>query len=234
MSMVWSLQKRLEHSATWNAQPWPRKASKQFLMKQSSPFSTPRKRRNVAPSVTAAVQFSEVAWDPPPPPRLRVRPSSATKLKPTRRPCQKEAPSPRGSCARWALPHTAHSSAHCHVLHTSQSIYIAHTARTLSPGSSQCLCWACWKQSQRPSCVLLLPVQDREADRKSQQKTERGTQFLYWWPYLMSFTKHRNTTLTFFSESTVLPMCLTVICIILRNLLIYQFTQASQIHTKLA
>lgn len=52
---------RLEPSATWNALPWLRKVSKQYLMKQSSPFFIPRRKRNAALIVTAPVQLSEVA-----------------------------------------------------------------------------------------------------------------------------------------------------------------------------
>lgn len=64
---------RSEHSATWNALLWLRKVSKRFLMKQSSPFSTPRKRRNAVLKVTAAAQLSEVVRDLPPPyPGMRM------------------------------------------------------------------------------------------------------------------------------------------------------------------
>lgn len=54
---------RLEHSVTWNVQPWHRKVLKQSSMKQSSPFLTQRRRKNTAWSAMAAAQLYEVTWE---------------------------------------------------------------------------------------------------------------------------------------------------------------------------
>lgn len=53
---------RLEHNATWSAQRSHRKALRLSSMKQSWPFSIPRRRRSVVQSATAAAPFCEATW----------------------------------------------------------------------------------------------------------------------------------------------------------------------------
>lgn len=53
---------RLEHNATWSAQPLHRKALRLSLMKQSWPFSTPRRRRSTVQSAIDAAPLYEVTW----------------------------------------------------------------------------------------------------------------------------------------------------------------------------
>ena len=133
------------------------------------------------------------------------RPSSSQKEGITR----EEVPDTEAcSSTLWALPNTAHYQPTATSSLPARSTHVAHSTRMLSPDSSQCHCWPRRKQSQRPSCIFHRPLQEHEADRKSsQEKQKKRTRFLYWWPYLMSFTKHGNTILTFFFSESALLLC---------------------------
>lgn len=192
---------RLEHSATWNARPWLRKVSKRFLMKRSSPFSTPRKRRNTAPSVTAAVRLSEVAWDPPPP-HLWVRMAANLCDWPSSR--QKGGNDQRGSpfTPRLAPPPWEP------LKHSTPVSQLPRPPCQPEQSMSRTL----WEAEPRFRPAPLLTVLETRSKailhftspspvnvkliRNHRRKTKRGTQFLYWWPYLMSFTKHETTIRT--------------------------------------
>lgn len=66
----------------------------------------------------------------------------------------------------------------------------------------------------KPKAILHLPPpMNMKLIGNHHRKTKRGSWFLNWWPYLMSFTKHGNTIQTSLSESAILPTCLTFICI---------------------
>lgn len=83
--------------------------------------------------------------------------------------------------------------------------------------------------------ALASRLQEREARRKSSPSTPKGNLV----PEVVALpgVSYKNagiTILTFFSASVGLPTCLAFICIILRNVLMYHFTQALQVPTKLA
>lgn len=67
---------------------------------------------------------------------------------------------------------------------------------------------------KKPKAILHLPLSmNMKLIGNHRRKNKRGSWFLNWWPYLMTFTKHGNMILTSLSESALLPMCLTFICI---------------------
>lgn len=57
---------RSEPSAIWSAQHSHRKALRLFLMRQSWPFSTPRRRRSAVQSATGAAPLCDVPWEAEP------------------------------------------------------------------------------------------------------------------------------------------------------------------------
>lgn len=62
-SLTFSLSSfRSEPSAIWSAQHWRRKALRLSLMRQSWPFSTPRRRRSAVQSATDAAPLCDVPW----------------------------------------------------------------------------------------------------------------------------------------------------------------------------
>ena len=149
-------------------------------------------------------------------------PSSSQKEGMTR----EEVPDPEACPSTlWALPSTAHYQPTATSSIPARSTHVSHSTRMLSPDPSQCHRWPRGKQSQGYLEFSIIPSKNMKLIGNHHRKTKKKkrTWFLYWWPYVMSFTKFGNMILTFFSWICCSPMCLMLICIILRitNLPVY-------------